>query len=142
MEIRARNLTQFNATIQVTVEKSWVTGNNVNKEKIVVYRYDEDTQEWQELPTKLAREDAAHYYYDAVTRKFSVFSIVEKPIAPASTPPAQSPPSAPSSEETPPSSTPTPPEKASKGWIWLMLAIVVIIGIIAWLIVFIANKKK
>jgi PGF-pre-PGF domain-containing protein len=66
------------ATVQFKVEKSWVAGNSVDKDKVVVSKFDETAKKWNELTTTYASEDTGYYYYDVDVTSFSYFAISEK----------------------------------------------------------------
>jgi FOG: PKD repeat len=62
-----------NARINFRVNKSWVSGNNINESAVTLYRYSQDT--WNALSTVLSGEDNDYLYFTAETPGFSSFAI-------------------------------------------------------------------
>jgi len=62
-------------TVKFTVEKSWLTSNNLDKNNMVLYRF---TDKWDVLPTTLLSEDENKVHYSSLTSGFSYFAIGEK----------------------------------------------------------------
>lgn len=58
--------------ISFSVDKSWISGNNVDPDTVKLLRY---TTEWNELETTKTSEDADKIYYSAETPGFSPFAI-------------------------------------------------------------------
>lgn len=79
-EINAENLGNNldKATVKTKVEKQWVMDNNIERQNVIVYRFNEETEEWEELNTNYAEEDDTYYYYDIELDSFSYFAIGEK----------------------------------------------------------------
>jgi len=67
----ARNIA--NATVVFTVEKSWITENNIDESSIALYRYSDDT--WHELVTWKIAEDANSLQFETETPGFSPFAV-------------------------------------------------------------------
>ena len=63
-------------TVSFTVEKSWVTDNNIDVTTIALYRYSDDT--WHELVTRKIAEDANSLQFEAETPGFSPFVVSGK----------------------------------------------------------------
>ncbi|MBU0456754.1 MAG: right-handed parallel beta-helix repeat-containing protein [Nanoarchaeota archaeon] len=61
--------------IKFKVLKSWLTENGLSKEKIALFRYNND--KWNELTTTISNEDSDYVYYSAETPGFSYFLIGE-----------------------------------------------------------------
>ena len=70
----ARNIAD--ATVVFTVEKSWITGNNIDESSIALYHYRDDT--WHELVTRKIAEDANSLQFEAETTGFSPFAVSGK----------------------------------------------------------------
>lgn len=62
-------------TFNFKVEKSWMTANGYDYTDIVMLHYNEETGEWENLPTTFLSEDGNYYYYSAETPSFSWFAI-------------------------------------------------------------------
>jgi len=59
-----------------TVDKSWITKNNIDESSIALYRYSDDT--WHELVTRKIAEDANSLQFEAETSGFSPFAVTGK----------------------------------------------------------------
>ena len=64
------------ATVSFKVEKSWVTGNDIDKSSIALYRYSDDN--WGKLVTRKVSEDSNSLYFEAETSGFSPFAVAGK----------------------------------------------------------------
>ena len=64
------------ATVVFTVEKSWITENNIDESSIALYHYSDDT--WHELVTRKIAEDANSLQFEAETPGFSPFAVTGK----------------------------------------------------------------
>ncbi len=64
------------ATVVFTVEKSWITKNNIDESSIALYRYSDDT--WHKLVTRKISEDANSLQFEAETPGFSPFAVTGK----------------------------------------------------------------
>ena len=117
LQINATNLADKldKATAQFRVEKSWASSNNVDKEKVVVSKFDEPNNKWNELTTTYSSEDSVYYYYDVELDSFSYFAISEK--------------SAVSGEEAGTTGTGGEPseEGASLTWLWILIVVIVLL---------------
>jgi len=60
-------------TVSFTVEKSWVTDNDIDDTTIALYRYSGD--DWDKLVTRKIAEDSNSLYFEAKTLGFSSFSV-------------------------------------------------------------------
>ncbi len=80
LQINTTNLeNKINKTIvQFRVEKSWASGNSLDKDEIAVYKFNESAGKWNELQTTSSSEDSQHYYYDVEMNSFSYFVISGK----------------------------------------------------------------
>jgi PGF-pre-PGF domain-containing protein/PGF-CTERM protein len=100
------------AEVTAKVEKSWVSENNIDENKVTVYRY---VQDWEPLTTAKASEDETYYYYSATTSGFSVFAVVGEPKVEA-TPTPNATVVATTEAPTPIVTTPTPTPTKQKSW--------------------------
>ena len=76
LEINAENLNETNlerAKIQFEVNKTWVLENNLDKNRIYLYRF--VNNEWEKLTTRLLNETDNYINYEAETPGFSYFAI-------------------------------------------------------------------
>ncbi len=131
-----------NATIEFTVNKSWIAANNFNY--VSLSRYENG---WSKLKTDLVSEGAAANTYKAYVGGFSYFAVVgEKSVAaqqPVQPETLEQPPSAPEQPETPvqPVQPETPEQQPSASNTAGYIAIIVIILIIAAAGLYFAEKK-
>jgi len=130
LQINTQNLADklSKATIKTYVEKSWVTAKGIDKEEVSLYKYDESADQWNELTTTYASEDATYYYYNTEVASFSYFGL-----APAS--------AAVVSEEETPTPTPTPESTAIPAWVWIVIGVVILAAIIGGGIVLKKRKR-
>lgn len=63
------------ATVTVQVEKSWVTGNRMTRDQVSVFKLNETSDKWAELPTDYLNQDTSNYYYTIELKSFSYFAI-------------------------------------------------------------------
>lgn len=66
------------AIVTIQVEKSWVSDNSLNKDNIALFKFDNNSNVWNELATTYKEDDNDSYYYDAELTSFSYFAISEK----------------------------------------------------------------
>ncbi len=66
------------ATVVFTVDKSWITENNIDESSIALHRYSDDN--WNKLITRKIAEDANSLQFEAETPGFSPFAITGKTI--------------------------------------------------------------
>ncbi len=125
LQIDAQNLgTKLDkASVLFKVEKSWVSGNGLDKNKVSVYKFDESSGKWNELQTTFSSEDDTYYYYDAEVSSFSYFVISEKTLAGGE-----------GTDST--GQAPSAAKGTSLTWLWVLIALVIILAI--WLMM----KKK
>ncbi|ADN34981.1 polymorphic outer membrane protein [Methanolacinia petrolearia DSM 11571] len=57
------------------VKKSWPASNGYGYGDVLMLRFNEETDEWEELTTTFTGEDGTYYYYSAETPSFSWFAI-------------------------------------------------------------------
>lgn len=118
LQIDTENLNEHldKATITAKVEKSWLSDNNVETENIVISKFDESEEQWNELETIESDEDETYVYFDAEVDSFSFFAIGEK---------------AEFSEVEEPSPEETEEEERERSLTWLWILIVAVIAIAA-----------
>ena len=104
------------ATITIQVEKSWVSGNNLERDEIVLSKFDEIEEKWNELTTTFSDEDSNYYYYDIEISSFSFFAIGEKSVTEEDIVVGE----VGEDEEE---------EKSSSVWIWILIGVLVLIAI-------------
>jgi len=63
-------------TVVFTVDKSWITENNIDETSMALYRYSDDT--WHELVTRKIAEDANSLQFEVETPGFSPFAVTGK----------------------------------------------------------------
>ena len=80
LQIEVDNLDQSldNAVLISRVERSWITSQELNKEDMVLFKFDEEENAWKEIRTDYQREDEKYYYYMSELESFSYFAISEK----------------------------------------------------------------
>ena len=66
------------AFVRTKVEKSWISSNGLHKDDVSLFKYDENTGEWNEISTVYLEEDSTFYYYESKVISFSYFAIGEK----------------------------------------------------------------
>ncbi len=141
----------FEAKIAFKVEKGWIEENNIDKNKVYMYRYREA---WERLDTQKVGEDDKYVYYEAVTHGFSYYTIAGEKITEAVAPPTKEevkppkppevkppkkPPEVKPPEVKPPAPTPVPPKPA---WIKYVIIAVIAAAIITLIAVAYLRKKK
>ena len=66
------------AKVKFEVNKSWLAENSLDKEDMVVLKFDETSEKWNELDTLYDSEDESYHYYVVELNSFSYFAIGEK----------------------------------------------------------------
>ena len=82
LEINLDNLDNTaldNAELKFSVEKIWLSANNIDKNTVILLRYNSGS--WNELPTSFRNEETNYIHYIATTPGFSVFAIAGEPSA-------------------------------------------------------------
>jgi PGF-pre-PGF domain-containing protein len=90
VEIGKENINDTNvqaASIRFRVNKTWISDNNIDKNKVYMNRY--ANNQWNRLTTTLVTEDANYVYYSAVTPGFSTFVVTGEIAAQVCTPDAK-----------------------------------------------------
>ena len=82
LQIEATNLGNNldKAIVQFRVEKSWISSNGLNKDKISVFKFNENSKEWNELLTVYNSSDNTYDFFDVELTSFSFFAISEKTV--------------------------------------------------------------
>ena len=82
LHIETQNLTDklSKAVIDIQVEKSWISENNLNKENVALFKFNETSNQWKELTTTFKEEDYIYNYYNVELKSFSYFAIASKEI--------------------------------------------------------------
>ncbi len=114
------------AEIEFQVEKSWITGNNIDENKVTLNRFASGA--WSALSTRKTGEDAAYVFYHADSPGLSVFAITAEE-KPAPTPTTAVP------QATQPAATATPvptPAPAAPDMTGVYLIVVLIIAAAAY----------
>ncbi len=80
LEIRTENLNENleKAIVKFEVEKSWLEINNLETSDVSVFKFDNNTQNWNELETTFENEDNGNYIYSVELDSFSFFAVAEK----------------------------------------------------------------
>ncbi|MBI2005596.1 MAG: PGF-pre-PGF domain-containing protein [Candidatus Aenigmarchaeota archaeon] len=116
--------------IRFEVEKSWISSNNINKSKVVLYRYSNNT--WNKMQTTEMSEDTTTVLYEAISPGLSIFAISGEVTAAPTTPPEEVP-AEEKKEEAPLVSLPT-------GGRGLLITIIVIVAVSAGVVIFLVKK--
>lgn len=136
LEISTQNLKKElkKAVISLQVKKSWIEGNRLGKDKIALFKYDEDTNEWKEIITNHVSSDSENEYYDIEVDSFSFFAIAEKTAANVVDEPVIT--NASQQEEAKKETEQEKEGKTNKIVIWIIVVIIVIIlaGILYYLL--------
>lgn len=64
------------AEIYFQVSRSWITANNLYKQDIALYIFD---NEWKQIPSFFENEDEGFIYYKARVNEFGLFAIAKSP---------------------------------------------------------------
>lgn len=117
LQIETQNLEENleKATITIQVNKSWVSENNLDKNNITLFKFNENTKKWNEISTNYIEADDKYYYYDIELTSFSFFAIGEKNTEQQIT----------GEEATASSEDET--EKTNLTWLWIVIAVIIIL---------------
>jgi PGF-pre-PGF domain-containing protein len=63
------------ATLEFRVDKNWLSKSDYAFDDVVLLKYNEDTGNWEQLPTEFIGEENGYYLYRATTPAFSWFAI-------------------------------------------------------------------
>ena len=79
LQIYTKNLTSFEkGVITIQVEKDWISLENIARDDISLFQFNESSGKWNELVTNYTQEDDKYYYYQSEVNSFSYFYIGEK----------------------------------------------------------------
>jgi len=79
LQIYTKNLTSFEkGVITIQVEKDWISLENIARDDISLFQFNESSNSWKELNTTYLEEDDKYYYYQSEVKSFSYFYIGEK----------------------------------------------------------------
>lgn len=125
LEIVGRNLEGKlkKAVINMQIESAWLERNNLDKQKIALHKYDENSNEWKELETRYVESDSENEYFEAEVESFSFFAIAEKEIPTVEEEVIE--------EPTPTPIQPTIPEDKSNKLIWIIVGLIIVVAAIA-----------
>lgn len=68
------------AIIRMQIEKSWMTSNGFEVGNMAMFKFNSNTNSWEELVTTYKEADDDYYYYDVEVDSFSYFAISEKAV--------------------------------------------------------------
>jgi PGF-pre-PGF domain-containing protein len=114
IQVETRNFADklIGATMTIKVEKDWINAQGIAKEKVSLFKFNENSAEkWDELTTIYDREDAGYYYYDVELTSFSYFAISETVVV----------------EDVP---EPEEPETKNLTWLWITLGAVALVAVV------------
>lgn len=139
LHITTQNLsTQLsNAVMTIQVDKSWISQNNLTKDDIALFRYDENASQWNQLQTTFQNEDANYDYYNVNLTHFSYFAIASTKL-----------PSTTGTTTTPPTGTQTTTGFLGLSYaVWIIIAAVILgiliaLGIIILILLIIIIHRK
>ena len=119
------------ATLQFKVPNAWIANNSYNNTHIILQRYTGFT--WKELPTEILRETEVNTYYNATTKRFSIFAISVKELGEESVEPEpeelQLNESVVVEPEVPPTGAIVRPEVKRKSLWWFVVPILILIAV-------------
>ena len=80
LEIATENLEDKleKGIVVIQVEKNWTLENNIERDNVVMFEFNESLSKWMELVTTFTEEDDNNYYYEIELTSFSYFMIGEK----------------------------------------------------------------
>jgi PGF-pre-PGF domain-containing protein len=64
-----------NASINFSVNNSWIDENNINKSSIALNEYNNTSEEWEQLPVNITGCDSQHLHLTANVPSYSSFAI-------------------------------------------------------------------
>lgn len=82
LQIETENLADKlnKSVITIQVEKNWTSKNNVERDDMAMFKFNESYEVWNELETVYIEENETYYYYDIELDSFSYFTIAGKVI--------------------------------------------------------------
>lgn len=142
LEVKTQNLDNKlkKGVMKIQVEKSWLKGNGLDKDKITLFKYDESSKEWKELNTKHVDSDSENEYYDIELTSFSFFAIAER-VEQAKV--EEETPSVKEEERGAPEPAGEDEETKTKLNAWLLIGgIIIVLGVIGGIFYWTMNKKS
>ena len=132
LQIAATNLGNNldKAIVQFKVEKSWISSNGLDKDKISVFKFNENSKEWNELLTVYNSSDNTYDFFDVELTSFSFFAISEKTVVVVEDEDE-------ASLENGETSTTGGTEKGNLKWLWIVVVVLVVLFVVA-----IMNREK
>ena len=129
MQIKTENLGDKleKAVVKIKVEKSWTSENGLDKDKIALFKFNENSKKWDELSTVYDTSDDTYDYFDVELTSFSYFAISEKTVAEEE------------GEEVGVDTTPSGDlDEGTRDltWLWAVIAVLVV------LVAIVMNRKK
>ena len=82
MQIKTENLADKleKAIVTIKVKKTWVSENGLDKDRIALFKFNENSEEWDELLTVYNNSDDTYDYFDVELTSLSYFAISEKTV--------------------------------------------------------------
>jgi len=107
------------ATVQFRAEKSWASNNGLTKDVVGVFRFNEGTNAWDELPATTSGEDDSYYYYTVDLISFSYFAISEKAVLESG------------GDDTTEDGSPDLGDEggSSLTWLWILIGVLVVVAV-------------
>ncbi len=127
LQINTENLEEKlnKSIIKMQLEKSWMVANGFETGDIAMFKFNENSNKWDELDTAYMEADDDFYYYDVEVDSFSYFAISEKSLV---------------SEEGEEIGEGTE-EKEKKGLEWWKTLLIILVGLVVVYLIYV-NKKK
>ena len=113
------------ATVQFRVEKSWLNQNSLSKEEISVFRFNENSRNWDKLTTTNSGSDEEYEYYDVELEGFSYFAIAEGLV----------------DSDSDGSSAITDTDRKNKGLVWVLVVLIILVIYFVFKLKFLKKKK-
>ena len=129
LEIKTENLGNKleKAVVIIKVKKTWISENNLDKDRIALFKFNENSKEWNELSTVYTNSDDTYDFFEVELTSFSYFAISEKTVVEEE------------GEEVVVDTTPSEDlDEETKGltWLWIVIAVLVVLVAVA------MNRKK
>ena len=136
MQIKPNNVLKDKieeAKVTFKVDKTWIKNNGLTTDKVEVYKFD---GVWNGLGAVYKGDESNNALYEAKMKGFSFFAIGEKAVEQPSVTPTPVQEEVPQVKEIPELA---PEEEISNVWIWVIVAVVIVIAILTGFIVW---KKR
>jgi PGF-pre-PGF domain-containing protein len=130
LHVEAKNLNEKlkKGIVRVQVEKSWISNNGLEIANLSVFKFNGNSNKWDELNTNYVEADDDYYYYDAEVDAFSYFAISEKTVVDEE-----------GEEKEDKILSDEVTSVLKKWWFWLIIGVVVVLIV---LLVLIKTNKK